>query len=304
VSDKIYIDFIGGSHGNFLQFFCNRFLAGIPTVDPLPFNDLGASHSHEFTQPQKFIQDHYTTYNIKIPEHSQVISIHIGIDDLLAVQCISLLRAGDYNINPTDLSHDTWNKLNNPSYKSVLDNIFNSFFRNQIRESYLQIMDPSWPMIETIEDFQQLPEWIKTECEEVHDLKLLAFGPDHPNCPESVLYEFFKIGFLNPEQHGFIVPMKYDESCDVYRFPFSCFYNWDLFSAEIKKLSAWCGMAVDIVDPEVYNLHKEFVNRQPYKDTKSKCDLLVNQKLQDKNVILPELNVIERAYIDAQLEKQ
>lgn len=304
MNDKIYLDFQGGAHGNFLQFVCNRFLAKIPTENALPFNKLGASHSWGFTQPLVFEPHHYTAFNIEIPNNSQVLSIYIGVDDLLAAQCISLLRAGDYNIDPTDLSVDTWNKFNKVGYTSLSDNIFNSFFRDQIRESYRQIMDPSWPMVETIEDFQQLPDWIKQECEEVHNLKLLTFGPDHPDCPDSVLYEFFKIGFLHPEQHGLTAPMNYDGSCDVHRFPFSCFYNWDSFAHEVKKISAWCGMPVDITDPAIFNLHQEFLSRQPYKDIKSKCDQLVKQKLADKTFVLPELNVIERAYIDAQIERQ
>ena len=302
MSDQIYIDFIGGCHGNFLQFFCNRFLAKIPSLDPLPFDSSGASHAYKFTQPQKFISDHYTTYNTKLPTSAQVISIQIAPDDLLAVQCISLLRAGGLNIDPADLGVNTWHKLNSRYYRLVLDNLFNSFFKNQIRESYLQIMDPSWPMIETIKDFQNLPGWIKTECEEVHNLKLLAFGPDQPDCPESVLYEFFKIGFLNPDQHGFITPLGYNKPYDVYCFPFGCFYDWNLFSTEIKQISEWCKMPVDVNNPELYNLHQEFVNRQPYKDTKSKCDQLVQQVLKDKNFIFPKLNIIERAYVDAQLE--
>jgi hypothetical protein len=304
MNNIIHIDFVGGSHGNFLQFFCNRFLANIQPIDPLPFNNLGAAHAYKFTQPRAFRQNHYTTDNIKIPHGSQVISIQIDIDDLLAVQCISLLRAADRNIDPTDLSIDTWNKLNNSTYKPMLENLFNSFFKNQIQESYLQVMDTSWPMIETVEDFQLLPDHIKKECEEVHNLKLLSFGPDQPDCPESVLHEFFKIGFLNPSQHRFLIPMNYDDSCDVYRFPFRCFYDWNLFSIEIKKLSAWCNIPVNIDNPEVYNLHHEFLNRQPYKDIKSKCDLLVQQRLINNSFIFPELNIIERAYIDAQLEKQ
>lgn len=303
MSDEIYIDFYPGTHGNFLHFFCNRFLAKLPSVSPLPFNQAGASHAYKFTQPEKFIHDHYNFERFDFPESSQIISIQVNEEDLLPLQCIVLLRVGDNNIDPEHLSHNTWHKLKNAGYYDLLDNLFDNFFKNQIKTSYARVMDPSWPIVDTVNDFNNLPEHIKKECKEVHNLKLLSLGPDYPDCPESVLHEFFKHFFLSSEQHTYLIPIHYKKSCNVYRFPFNCFYNWELFSAEIKKLSKWCKMPVDINDPEVYKLHQEFISRQPYKDIKSKCDLLVQEILNNKNYILPKLNVIERGYIDSQIEK-
>ena len=50
MNEKIYIDFIGGSHGNFLEFVCNVFIAKIKTANFLPFNSAGASHNKQYLE--------------------------------------------------------------------------------------------------------------------------------------------------------------------------------------------------------------------------------------------------------------
>jgi hypothetical protein len=49
----IYIDFVGGAHGNYLEFICNKFLAGVD-CNELPFNALGASHDKGYKGEKQF----------------------------------------------------------------------------------------------------------------------------------------------------------------------------------------------------------------------------------------------------------
>ena len=141
-SNKIYIDFQGGAHGNYLEFACNRFLASVPTASPTPFNDLGASHRKQYLCEPKFIAKHFTTYGIVL-KNTTVININIDTDDLLPLQCVSLLRAGDYNIHPDQLEIDTYHKFNNKNYRSVLDNLIANFFAPRyFIDAYQAIADP------------------------------------------------------------------------------------------------------------------------------------------------------------------
>jgi hypothetical protein len=233
----------------------------------------------------------------------KVIDIHIDVDDLLQLQQISLLRAGDLGFDNNQLEINTYNKLNNPGYKWVLENIVQNFFTNQIQDSYNAVKDPSWPMVTTLDEFKNLPTKIKQECIQQHKLELLELSPDQPNCPRSILREFFQIGFLHPEQHGFIVRQqqaKYNTTKQVYQWPFRCFYNMTEFLQEIKKVAEWAEISYTC-QSDIEELHNEFLQRQPYKDSKFKCNEIIKQIRSNTTPNVIDVNLIEEAYINAKL---
>lgn len=184
----IYIDFQGGSHGNFLEFACNTALAGVKSTE-LPFNHLGASHEKTYDGNVLFESNHYFSHDTKFT-NSQIISVKISYEDLLPLSSISLLRAGDRQLNNDELEINTYTKLNNDDYRWVLDNIINKFSRNQVQESYNAVKDESWPLVSTLEDFKNLPKWIQDECLTQHNLHLVELSEINPDCPRWVLREF------------------------------------------------------------------------------------------------------------------
>ena len=294
----IHIDFQGGTHGNYLEFVCNK-IAGV-TIGT-PFNVHGASHAKAYTGNKVFYADHYSFRTVEL-KYDKIISIQIHVDDLLPLQQISLLRAGDHGYDNDQLEIDTYNKFNNTDYRWVLDNITQSFFINQIQDSYNAVKDPSWPDVTSIKEFEQLPEWIKNECITQHKLELLELSSTHPDCPRSVLREFFQIGFQNPARHGFIIrqqKIKYDESKQVYVFPFRCFYDKNNFLDEVNKIANWAKISYTCQD-DIVHLHDEFLQRQPYKNSKYKCDNIIMQ-IQNKKINLPTVDLLEEAYINAKL---
>ena len=294
----IHIDFQGGAHGNYLEFVCNK-IAGVATG--MPFNSIGASHNKVYTGKKIFYADHYTWWPKPIV-FDKIISIQIGKDDLLPLQQVSLLRAGDFGYDNDQLEINTFNKLNNWQYSWVLDNIIQSFFTNQIKNSYDAVKDPSWPDVTTLDEFENLPDWIKQECHEQHQLELLEISLTQPNCPRSILREFFQIGFQQPEIHGFIdkqQKINYDKSKQVYIFPFACFYNKTDFLKEIRKIASWAGIVYTCQD-NIDQLHDEFLARQFYKNSKIKCDEIVTQ-IKNNKTNLPQVDLLEEAYINAKL---
>jgi len=294
----IHIDFQGGAHGNYLEFVCNK-IAGISVG--MPFNSHGAAHNKVYTGKKIFYADHYTWWPKPIV-FDKIISIQIAKDDLLPLQQVSLLRARDYGYNNDQLEVDTYNKLNNVDYRWVLNEIVKNFFTNQIRDSYNAVKDPSWPEVTTMQEFKQLPELIKKECIEQHKLELLEISPTHPDCPRSVLREFFQIGFQQPAHHGFITrqqKIKYDESKQIYVFPFRCFYNKNNFLEEVKKIVDWAEISYTCQD-DIAQLHDEFLARQFYKNSKIKCDEIVTQ-IKNNKTNLPQVDLLEEAYINAKL---
>ena len=305
---KIYIDFLAGSHGNYLEFVCNKFLSKILCNED-PFNSLGSSHNKYYLAPKKFIGSHYSNARRKIPElkNSKIISICISNDDLLPLSSISLLRAGDYNIDNDLLEINTYHKLNNFDYRPVLDNLLDSFFNGFVRQSYNAVRDASWPDVDSIDSFKKLPQWIQDECLTTHNLSLFELTKESPDCPRSILREFFKIGFKSPNQAGFIIGrerMVYHPSNDVYFFPFNSFYNTELFLWELNGIDKWLNLYG--YNPssaeEVTELHNKFLKRQPYINSKNFCDSLLVKIKNKENFDFPKLDLLQESYLTAQIE--
>jgi hypothetical protein len=124
--NTVSIDFVAGSHGHFLEFVCNKFIAKLP-MDWSPFNHLGASHiqNQEYINNMVFVADHYS--ELKLPLTKKIIRISFNYDDLLLLSSISLLRAGDYGIKNEDLHINTFHKLNNQHYSYLIRQITRSY---------------------------------------------------------------------------------------------------------------------------------------------------------------------------------
>lgn len=125
----ILLDFVGGTHGHFLEVVTNRAL-GFVTKDFDPFTTLGTSHHRpKFYLDSKQIScDHWFENNIsKLSKADKVIRIVFDPDDLLLISSISLLRSSDYNIDNDVLHVDTVKKLINTSYAGILNHIYQSY---------------------------------------------------------------------------------------------------------------------------------------------------------------------------------
>lgn len=295
----IFIDFIAGSHGNFLEFACNTLLANIDSNE-LPFNSLGSAHNKKYSSSKVFSANHYFQFELKLTNR-RVISIRITHNDLLPLSSISLLRAGEYNYDNNTLEVNTFNKLNNKNYQWVLANIIDKYSLNNIQNSYNAVKDSLWPQVTCLNDFKKLPQWIKDECLQVHNLHLVEISEEYPDCPRWILREFFKLSFKYPEQAGFITEqskMVYDSSNDVYEFSFDSFYDLEKFKKELQAISTWAGLPYQ--DPTY--LHSEFMKRQPYYNAKSICDDILDQIYAGKSFDLPAVDLMKESYLTAKLE--
>jgi hypothetical protein len=297
----IYIDFQGGAHGNYLEFVCNKFLAKVDSASA-PFNSLGASHSKQYTSDTAFKAWHYFEYCGEKTEfeNSKIISIQINYDDLLPLSSVSSLRAGDRNIDNNQLEFNTYGKLPN----SILDNLINGFFKDQIRHGYNAVKDESWPEISSVAEFKKLPGCIQDECINIHNLQLLELTSESPDCPRNVLREFFKLSYKYPEQSGFILQqekMTYNASNDVRIFPYASFYDIDQFIHQLTGLSNWLGYLF-VADAEFINLHNEFLSKQPFKNSKKYCDKKLERIISNESFEIPNLDLYQESYLTAKLE--
>lgn len=296
---KIGIDFVPGSHGNYLEFVLNKLLLG-DAIQSTPFNQAGASHMKTSDYYKKRVVECAHWYS-KGPVPSQfVISIQFKVDDLLPLVSISLDRAGDVGIKDNELHKDTFNKLNIKNYNSTLHEILKNY--NQISE-YNDIKADSWPDITTVEDFYKLPSWIIEECKTVYGFEPKIIDSTHPDIDRSILREFFKFGFKFPEEHGLSLhqrQMKYKENQKVYYFPYIDFYNLEKFKNRIEEIKDFFNLTFN--DYDVTELHTEFLKRQPYKDIKIVSDLIINNVINGGDTEELNLTLFQESYINAQLE--
>lgn len=134
----VSIDFVAGSHGQFLEYVCNRFIAQ-HSIDYLPFNNIGASHLKMRNKNFNFIANHFSLFNL--PKQKRIIKITFCADDLLLLTSGGYLRAGDSNIDVRFLEIDTFNKLNNGIFNKEIENI-NSAYKTHVK---LTALNPDCP---------------------------------------------------------------------------------------------------------------------------------------------------------------
>ena len=300
----IYIDFLAGSHGNYLEFVVNK-LHGSFTQIPLPFDSDGAAHNKQYRGEVFCKSAHYTFGDESdVLTNASVVSIKIGIDDLLPFSLISLLRAGNYNYDINELHNNTYNKFNNINYCSVNETIYNTYFLKQLITDYNNVKAYDWPDITNFDDFDLLPEQIRLECMNVFGVGLKRYDTEHPDCPKHILYDFYYHGFLNPENHGFMIWQRekaiYDHVADIYYFNYDSFYDEHKFLNEVANLANWIGIKSYDIEYLKY-LHSEFLKRQIYKDTKIRSDAIFNSIIAGENVDISGLTLMEHAYLDAKL---
>lgn len=261
-ANQVSIDFVNGSHGRFLEFVCNKFIANLPDKDYNIFNTLGASHnrSPDYYKEYVFLAKHFSICKLMV--FPTVIRIRFETSDLLNLHSVSMWRAADdVSIDNDVLEQDTYNKLNNKVYISLLDNL----------------------------------------CVNYPDLKLSESNPDCPRYVLREFFKFgFKDpenhGLMQLQRQ-----MTYDLSHKVFDFDFKNFYNTDMFVESIETLALWLGYKVSNL-PALVDLHHEFLQKQIYKDSKTQADdiILAVQNRHDKNI--PRLSLLQESYINATLE--
>lgn len=120
-----------------------------------------------------------------------------------------------------------------------------------------------------------------------------------PDCPRHILRNYFErnmvMAILNTQQY-----MVYEEHKDVYKFPYGIMYNENQFVEELKKVADWADLQYNDYD-SIRKLHSQFLKRQPYKDSKQKCDQVINNILNKIDTGPDALNLFEESYVNAEL---
>lgn len=118
---KIPIDFVAGSHGHYLETVCNQEFGIVAKEDNFTLS--GTSHVKSATYQTNKVFDANHWFELcptELLKYPVVVSIQFTKDDLLLLSSVSLLRAGDANIDNNLLEEDTVNKLLRTYYQKLL----------------------------------------------------------------------------------------------------------------------------------------------------------------------------------------
>jgi len=121
---KIPIDFVPGTHGNYLETVCNKGFGVVDHEENFSLNGSSHKKSKQYIKNKIFDARHWFEGSLdELHQYPIVISIQFNHDDLLLVSAISLLRAGDCNINTNELEHDSFAKLEKFYKQDIIEKI-------------------------------------------------------------------------------------------------------------------------------------------------------------------------------------
>ena len=302
---NIEIDFIGGTHGNYLSFLLNKLLLGEEMHPNTPFTDLGTSHAVSHLG-MPVICGHWSMPNLNkdiwwvegkpAVLGNNVIVITVGDADHLPITQLQFHRGGDRGCDPAYLETDTYFKLSQSNLglgKNMLADL-NIIYNNINYETDHNIFSPnSWE--DALE--QEGTSFSLTE--------------ETPHCPRNILRDYLKKEFNyfhSNKHHGFSKCLKkYNQSKSdfndkrVYYLPYQSFYNKSQFLAEITKVKEF--FKLDFHTFDIENLHNEFLARQPYKDSIKKVENVLENICNKRQIEIPKLDVIQEGYINSQIEQ-
>lgn len=129
------------------------------------------------------------------------------------------------------------------------------------------------------------------------------FDQEHPDCPRGILREHFKLSFHNTNSMPNIVN-NVPADANMFVFNYGDFYNFKNFCRSVKHLTSWWDSTTKIDFDKLSWLHQEFLSRQPFYNIRTRCDNTVEDILSGQQFRLPQLNIMQEAYIDYKIEQQ
>lgn len=279
-----------------------------------PFGLLGTSHIKRNNHEYNTNYNYFTCCSFGTNEFSQLadsalpmIKIDFESDDDITVYQLNLKRGEDYNIDPDTITQDTYFKLlgkvgpnlaGGTSPEKLIDSI------NQYSDisPYYNIKDPLWPNIQSVKDYYNLPLEIRNECTNVFGFHPVYLSAETPHAPKWVMRSIFKSWFENISNRPSTIVSKVMPTKQLYNIPLLDLYDATKFKQHLIDIGEYFNLEFNLENFS-NNLHQEFVNKVPYRDSKNKCQQIVNA-VETQTEHLINLNVVEEGYVNFLLEKK
>ena len=258
--------FKGGTFGNFLKFFLDKFSKLSPALDGDTFGDTGTSHNFSKIKFSGLIQRYHASF---INDNEDNIGLPLCIitpstkKHFLYLKKAQLFRAGDRKITPNDL----WQKSIGEMKEKLPDDI------SSIKELY---------KLEGEAYYSWIPKFI------IRDWYKLEFLQDLEDTHNYQWFDTFKTH-------------KFFEGQKVFHLDLETFFNWDTFIMNIKELDNFFGLALD--HDRHAEMKDLFLKGLELDAIRKECNL-VESVLENKyDEPFNDLDVSTEGFIYAEIEK-
>jgi len=153
--------------------------------------------------------------------------------------------------------------------------------------------------------------FLKNYNEEFYKKIYRLYSINNNAVPKWLLRDAYKLGFLDWNNQGSVISSKQDiswinnnlqEHNSVYFLNVNIFFTTEILKNELKKLNDIFNLQLDLNDVDV--IHKEFLNHNKILQTHKHTDIVLDAVDTDKNIDIPSLDIIQQAFVYAELEKR
>lgn len=261
------IVFAGGTFGNFLKYFIDKFSKKTPEIDNAPFTDTGTSHIISNIKFSGMVQRYHSSF---INDNKGETGLPICIispsteKHFLFLKKAMTFRSDDAVTSPDDL----WQKA--VGEMPVL-----------LREQAQNIIELYG--IKEQAHFSWIPKFI------VRDWYKLEFLQDIKDTHDYQWFQQFK-------KHTFF------DLQNVFHLDLETFFKWEVFISNIKKLDQKFGLDLDF--DRVDQMKELFGQGHRLDEIRTECNLVEQVLQNESDHSLTDLDVSTEAYIYAYFEKK
>jgi len=137
------------------------------------------------------------------------------------------------------------------------------------------------------------------------------YSVDIDSVPKWLLRDAYKLGFLDWPNQGSVVTAKQDiewiegnlaRDNTIHYTQVDVFSTTEKLKKELQKLNDAFGLDLSFDDLE--HIHEQFLNRNTIFQTHGNTDLVLEAVKENRDMTIPPLDIIQQAYVYAELEKQ
>ena len=260
------IVFRGGTFGNFLRYFLEKFSKRTPEIDEEPFTDIGTSHTISNTKFSGMIQRYHTSF-INDNEGESDLPICIITPSTkkhhLYLKKAQWFRGGDFKISPDDL----WKKAVGEMPELIKSHAMDIIKLYNIKETA---------------HFSWIPKFI------VRDWYKLEFLEPIEDTQNHQWFKAFK-------KHEFFDQQR------VFELDLETFFDWDSFIKNIRELDNFFGLDLDYGCHD--NMKTLFDKGLELDKIRKECNLVESVLEHKEDEPLNDLDVSTEGFIYAEMEK-
>lgn len=156
-------------------------------------------------------------------------------------------------------------------------------------------------------DISFLKSYSKEFYDKIHEL----YSIDNDNVPKWLLRDAFKMGFLDMERQGSVIELKRDikwlednlkKNNAIHYTQVDVFFTTDTLKRELQDLDQKFALNLDF--SELEKIHEDFIGRNKILQTHKNTQIVLDAISNKKDIAIPPLDIIQEAWVYAQLEKK